>query len=242
MPSDVEPKRVTARERGRDGEIGVLLLRGHDRLLTDALYRALSEVPSIRLCGRPAPEREASDALSDRDPQVVVLDAVGSPLPRVAGRVRDAVTSAPFVRVLVLASERSHDRCLVAAIDAGAWGVLSPGIEVDDLLEVIRRTARGERLVDAEQYLRAVQTTSRLRAREEQARSRLVSLTEREREVLTCLMDGCGTKDVADRFRISSRTVDTHVQHILRKLGVHTRTDAVRLGLHASARVLRDSA
>ena len=216
MTSDVEPNGVTGRGDRRDREIGVLLLRGDDRLLTDALFRALAEVPSIRLLGRPFPEEDSTQAVSSRGPQVILLDAVGWSLVRVANRVREAVTATPFVRVLVLASERSKDRCLVAAIDAGAWGVVSPSIQVEELLEHIRRTARGERLVDADRYLQAVQTTSRLRAHEQEARSRIVSLTERESEVLTCLVDGFGTKDVADRFQISTRTVDTHVQHILR--------------------------
>jgi PAS domain S-box-containing protein len=57
-------------------------------------------------------------------------------------------------------------------------------------------------------------------------------LTLREREVLRKLADGLGTQEIADQLFVSSTTARNHVQHILNKLGVHSRLEAVALALH----------
>jgi DNA-binding CsgD family transcriptional regulator len=60
-------------------------------------------------------------------------------------------------------------------------------------------------------------------------------LTLREREVLRLLGDGLGTQEIADQLFVSSTTARNHVQHILSKLGVHSRLEAVALTLHNNA-------
>jgi DNA-binding NarL/FixJ family response regulator len=65
--------------------------------------------------------------------------------------------------------------------------------------------------------------------------SRLDSLTSREREVLLLLADGVAPDDIADQLVISPKTVATHIQHVLAKLGVGTRVQAVALALHERA-------
>jgi DNA-binding CsgD family transcriptional regulator len=59
--------------------------------------------------------------------------------------------------------------------------------------------------------------------------SLLAALTPREREVLACLADGDGRRDVADRLYLSANTVRTHLQNLMAKLGVHSTLEAVAL-------------
>jgi DNA-binding NarL/FixJ family response regulator len=65
--------------------------------------------------------------------------------------------------------------------------------------------------------------------------SRLDALTSREREVLTVFADGVSPDDIADQLVISPKTVATHIQHVLAKLGVRTRVQAVALALRERA-------
>jgi DNA-binding NarL/FixJ family response regulator len=70
-----------------------------------------------------------------------------------------------------------------------------------------------------------------LQEREEQRESDrlLASLTPREREVLSCLAEGAGRRDVAERLHLSANTVRTHLQNLMAKLGVHSTLEAVAL-------------
>jgi DNA-binding NarL/FixJ family response regulator len=224
-------------------QVDVLLVRGESVLLADALACALRQDRSVHLVGRPVNEAEAPEAISIRRPRVVLLDAMGWSAERVAENVGRIVAASGMVRVLVLVSDGSRARCLVAAVYAGASGILTTNVSMVQLAESIRQAARGERLIDGDEYLDALEATAMLREREREAKARLSSLTSREREVLGCLTDGLRTDDVARRFAVSVRTVNTHVHNILRKLYVHTRADAVRLAIQAPrSDQLRDSA
>ena len=64
---------------------------------------------------------------------------------------------------------------------------------------------------------------------------RLDALTSREREILTLLADGVSPDDIAEQLVISPKTVATHIQHVLAKLGVGSRVQAVALALHERA-------
>lgn len=217
----------------REHEIEVLLVRGETLLLTDALARVFAHHQPIRPVAEPLSEVEAPEAAAALRPNVVLLDAMGWSCERVAEVVGRIVGAWGFVRVLVLASPQSRTRTMVAAVDAGASGVLSPSIPVDRLVANIEKVARGERLVDAEQYLQAVEATAQIREAERDARERLASLTDREQEVLGCLADGLRTDEIAQRFAISPRTVETHVHNILQKLYVRTRTEAVAFAMRS---------
>ena len=89
----------------------------------------------------------------------------------------------------------------------------------------------------AELIARVRRLTSRMHMPPEPARSNraLESLTERERQVLTLLSKGYRPTDIAAEFFISRKTVATHIQRVIKKLGVHDRTQAVALALNGDA-------
>jgi DNA-binding NarL/FixJ family response regulator len=89
----------------------------------------------------------------------------------------------------------------------------------------------------AELIARVRRLTSRVHMHPVPARSNqaLESLTEREGEVLTLLARGYRPADIADELFISRKTVATHIQRVIKKLGVHDRTQAVALALNGTA-------
>lgn len=126
----------------------------------------------------------------------------------------------PDLGVLVLAD--STEPLLVAELlRAGANGIAHVSQPIDELLGAIRTTLNGSRFVspsfDPETVYNSLHG------------SPLEALTLREREIFVLLGDGMSNTDIAQRLFISSRTVETHRHRIMRKLGVHSISDLVRI-------------
>ena len=117
----------------------------------------------------------------------------------------------PSMRILILTSYR--DQASLAYLQShGAMGYLDKSVEPDHLLQAIRLVARGHSVW--KQTPAAATGTSE-------------TLTRRETEVLVRLTQGLSNKEVAAALKISEKTVKVHVSHLLAKLGVYDRTQAV---------------
>jgi DNA-binding NarL/FixJ family response regulator len=134
--------------------------------------------------------------------------------------------------VLLTASESAED--LLAAVKAGASGYLTKDTPPDELLAQIRAVVDGgspltagvaSTVLDLLRHLEPAGTPGRDGTTPE------LALTEREREVLRCLMAGMAYKNVAARLDISIDTVRTHIRHIYGKLQVHSVAEAVTRAL-----------
>lgn len=215
-----------ASEHQGDG-IGVVIVGGPNRLLTDTLAATVASDRRVSLQCEPVDPADATEALVSAWSSVVIVNGVGMAIYAVSDLVGRLVASLPLAHVLVVSSVRGRERCLVACVEAGATGVIDTGVSGEHLIGFIERAARGESLVDAEQYLRSVRTVAREREDERMLLERLGRLTPRELEILRCLNDALSTAEIAQRFRISTRTVDTHVSRLLHKLGVHSRIAAI---------------
>jgi NarL family two-component system response regulator LiaR len=170
-----------------------------------------------------ARDGEQALAIFDRvRPDVVLMDLK---MPRLDGvaATRALVERDPEVRVIALTSFK--DEALVQeALHAGAIGYLLKDIDADDLAEAIRTAYRGEPAL-------APEAAWVLFKASRQQRRLGDDLTEREREVLTLIVEGETNPEIAERLIISQSTVKTHVSNILSKLGVSSRTEAVALAI-----------
>ena len=113
---------------------------------------------------------------------------------------------------------------MVGAVRAGAKGYLSKNIQSSELRTAIKAISAGE-----------VQLASRAAAhvmREVQSMSYPAQLTGRELQVMHLLVEGCSNKEIMQRLQIAEDTVKTHVRHILAKLEVRNRSQAIVTALH----------
>lgn len=159
---------------------------------------------------------EAIRLLNDKTCDVVVLDLV---LREGLGGIAtfDLIRSKwPDTTVLILTSYRDPDS-LRYLQNHGAKGYLDKTVEPDDLLEAIRMVAKGRTVWDV-----LPEQTSGHRTIEE--------LTPREVDVLKKMAEGLSNKQIASDLSISEKTVKVHVSHILAKLNVYDRTQAVIAG------------
>ena len=140
------------------------------------------------------------------------------------GRVDEVLSQLSQVGVWVPVVATSLDPRpgqVVAAIKAGALDYLRLPLRPERLQEAVTRIER-----EAVAYGAA-------RRKMVEARSRISSLSPREREVLDWLAEGCSNKKIAHELHISPRTVEIHRANMMNKLGAHRAVEAVRLRLEA---------
>jgi DNA-binding NarL/FixJ family response regulator len=200
--------------------MGVRVLVTDDHPLVREGLETVLGLMDIDVVGTAADGDETMQRIPTLQPEVVVLDQ------RLPGEDGAAVTarikaSHPEVRVLILSGELNDDQ-LRRVIAAGADGCLLKTVRPAELAEAIRQVAAGLTVVGPE-------LTGALFAA---ARTSVTAspLSERELEVLQHLARGKTNKDIAAALFVSQATVKTHVENILRKLGVADRAQAVAEG------------
>jgi DNA-binding NarL/FixJ family response regulator len=220
--SDVEP----------DSPISVLI--ADDQALVRAGFRAIIDgQPGISVCGEAADGREAVDRARRLRPDVVLMDIQ---MPEVDGleatrMLLGGTDAGQHVAVLMLTTF-DLDAYVYDALRSGASGFLLKDTPPEDLVAAIRVVARGDALIAPgitkrliEQFARSGRTSTAPRA--------LDDLTPRESEVLILVASGLSNGEIADELVLSNATVKTHVKHILSKLGLRDRVQAVVLAYEA---------
>lgn len=110
----------------------------------------------------------------------------------------------------------------------GVLGLFSKNESVEALSIAIRQLSRGEAYLSP---VLALSLLQRKQSREKSPKVDLSMLTEREREVLALLAEGFSNKAIASRLYLSVRTVDGHLSNLYARLGVRSRTEAMRLAI-----------
>ena len=198
------------------------------KLLLDALSMALTEHGHTVVATALDPD-EAVEAAREHQPDVCLLDlhfSQGNGLSAM-GRIHEV---SPDTKVVMLSG--STGRSLVPeAIAAGAKGFVGKEQHIVAVIEALEMAHQGYLAVDP----LLLQDALRPRARGDDPLWALKFLTEREWEVLRCIMDGLSTEQMAVQFGVYRSTTRTHVQNLLNKLGVHSRLQAAALmTAHAS--------
>jgi DNA-binding NarL/FixJ family response regulator len=196
-------------------------------LFRRGLVGLLSEMPDFQVVGEAADGKEALNVIADQRPDVVLLDVN---MPGMSGvETLSAMRKANIEAQVLMLTISQHEEDLIGSIRAGASGYLLKNAEPETLHQTILQVAAGKSVLAPEvtsQVFRLV--------RSGQVGSSGV-LSEREIEVLRILARGFTTVQTASELVISENTVKTHIRHILNKLEVGNRAEAVakatKLGL-----------
>jgi DNA-binding NarL/FixJ family response regulator len=186
----------------------------------------LREEPDIEVVGEAGNGREAVDAAAWLAPDVMLMDVRMPVLDGIAA-TREIVASGGPTRVLILTTF-DLDEHVYDALEAGASGFLLKDLDPARLGEAVRVVAQGESLLAPTVTRRLIGDFVRRRPAPEPS-YRLGDLTEREADVLRLLARGLSNQEIASELGLSDTTVKTHVAHVLGKLGLRDRVQAVIL-------------
>ena len=205
-----------------------VLLADDQPLLRAGFRMVLGGEPGLDIVAEACDGVEAVDLARRLLPDVVLMDIR---MPRKDGvAATKAIVEARLpVRVLILTTF-DLDEYIVGALRAGASGFLTKDVPADDLITAIRTVAAGDAVV-APRILRNLldRFADILPDLTATPPRNLSSLTEREREVLVQLARGLSNAEIAKKLSVSETTVKTHVGHLLTKLGLRDRVQAVVL-------------
>jgi NarL family two-component system response regulator LiaR len=204
----------------RSEKIRVLIVDDHE-MVRQGIAVYLKVTPDIELVGEAGDGQEAIDLCEKLKPDVVLMDLI---MPRMDGvtATREIRSHYPKTQVLALTSFQERD-LVKDAIQAGALSYLLKNISGSELAVAIRSAAEGRPSmapeVTQDLILNPVEPTPGQ------------DLTQREKEVLTLMVEGLSNPQIAERLYISRSTARAHVSNILAKLNVTRRAEAVALAL-----------
>jgi two-component system response regulator DevR len=213
------------REDGRemqddaDAVVRVFLVDDHE-VVRRGVRDLLESAGGIDVVGEAGTAEAARIRIPLARPDVAVLDVR---LPDGSGIevCRDIRSEHPEVRCLMLTSF-DDDEALFNAVVAGAAGYVLKDVRGGDIVESVRRVARGESLLDP---LATARVIERLR-RPQPDDDRLASLSPQERRILELLADGLTNRQIATEMYLAEKTIKNYVSNLLMKLGMSRRTEA----------------
>ncbi|MGH8968697.1 MAG: response regulator [Actinomycetes bacterium] len=204
---------------GAHDTIRVFLLDDHE-VVRRGLKDLLEADGDIEVVGESALAEEAARRIPALRPHVAVLDGR---LPDGSGIdvCREIRSRHPEIAALILTSY-DDDEALFSAIMAGAAGYVLKQVRGNDLVDAVRRVARGQSLLDP-----AVtqQVLDRLREGPKEDKA-LAPLTDQERRILELIGEGLTNRQIAERMFLAEKTVKNYVSSLLSKLGLERRTQA----------------
>jgi len=200
--------------------IRVMIVDDHE-VVRAGLHAMLDAQADIEVVAEAASASEAVHRARSNSPDVVVMDVR---LPDRSGVLacREIRDQHPDTAVLMLTSY-ADDQALFASIMAGAAGYVLKQIRGTDLVDGIRRVARGESLLDPAVTTRVLE---RVRNPGGVQDPRLARLTPTEARILELIADGLTNRTIGERLHLAEKTIKNYVSTILAKLEVHRRAEA----------------
>lgn len=204
--------------------IRVLIVDDHS-VVREGLRMFLGRDPDLAVVGEAADGAEAVHLAQQLRPDVVLMDLLMPVMDGIAAT--SAIRSALADTEVIALTSVLESEAVLGAVKAGAIGYLLKDTQAHELRRAIKAAAAGQVQLSPQSsayLMRSVRTSETHEV-----------LTEREAEVLRLIAQGHSNKEIARHLQVVEDTVKTHVRHILSKLGVQSRTQAVlcavRLGL-----------
>lgn len=197
-------------------------------LFREGVRHILERDPDIEIVGEVEDGRAAVDLVAATHPDVVLMDIS---MPRLGGLEATELVRQrhPDVHVLVLTMHASYDY-FFQVLKSGASGYVLKDASGDELRSAIRAVQAGDVYVHPP-VARQIINDYVQRVDQGAGGSGMDALTTREQQVLRLVAEGLTSQAIAERLTLSVNTVNTHRQHVMRKLNLHNRAELIRFAV-----------
>lgn len=202
-----------------------ILIAEDQHIIRAGLHKLLENAPSLTIVGEAADGNEVLAQAKALTPDVILLDLV---MPHMAGAETVAALHQQNrdSRILILTGFVDNDSA-IAAIRAGAAGYLLKTASIEELTQAIHTVHRGEIVLHSVIATRLIHELVNPPTLTEKSND----LTPRQMQILSLVAHGLSNQEIARELSIGEQTVRTHINHILRKLKMVSRTQAALYAL-----------
>nr|WP_263324074.1 response regulator transcription factor [Neobacillus sp. Marseille-Q6967] len=202
-----------------------LMLVDDHAVLRDGLKNILGLESDIEVVGEAVNGQDALTKVAEYMPDVILMDIniPGKNGIEVTGMIKGLY---PSIKILIL-TMYNHDEYFLSAIREGADGYLLKDAPSDHVIDAIRSVAKGQSVIHPSMTKKLLNISPKKTEPEEVPVRKESLLTDRENDVLHCLVKGMNNKEIAQNLFISDKTVKIHVSNIFKKLEVKSRSQVV---------------
>ncbi|MCL4528080.1 MAG: response regulator transcription factor [Chloroflexi bacterium] len=199
-----------------------LIIADDHAVVRSGLSKFLKVYKDFQLVAEASDGKEAVQMVSLHKPDIVLMDLM---MPEVDGvaATREIHQKYPKVKVIALTSF-SEQNMVQGALQAGAIGYLQKNVTASELANAIRSACAGKMTLSPEATQALAQSAAQPQIPGNQ-------LTDRERDVLKCIVEGLNNQEIAEQLVISLGTVKFHISNIFQKLSVDSRVEAVKVAI-----------
>jgi two-component system, NarL family, response regulator LiaR len=204
-------------------KIKILIVDDHP-MMREALQTAFEGEDDLEMIGEASDAIQALTMLETLKPDVIMMDML---LPKMSGleAIEKIIGADPQAKIIVLSSMEDEER-IVSAIQAGAMGYFPKTAPRTYLLEAIRKVADGLPYMPAGITLKLFQGLRKSKIVQPTDETQ-PTLTARQQEILSLLSEGRSDDEIGKLLHLEVSTVRAHVHHILQRLGLKNRAQAV---------------
>lgn len=208
-----------------------IILADDHKIVREGIKALIEKKPGFEVIAEADNGRTTIQLTIELSPDAVIMDIA---MPDMNGieATREIIEKVPDVKIIAL-SMHSDIRFVVEMLKAGASGYLLKDCASEQLVNCIRTVTKNRTYLSPDIADSVIKDYSRLLSKENLSVFSL--LTNREREALQLLAEGKTTKEIANRLKISAKTVETYRQNIMNKLDIHSIAEltkyAIREGL-----------
>jgi len=209
--------------------IRIFLVDDH-QLVRDGIKALLTGAENIEIIGEASTGKECFEKIEQNPPDILILDIS---LPDTTGIeiTKRVSVEFPSIRILILSMYTNED-FIFNSVKAGARGYLPKNTSREELLNAIRSIHQGEEFF-SDSISRIMLKSYVRKAKDEDSDSNRqpILLTSREIEILKLFAEGFINKEISDQLDISIRTVETHKNHIMKKLELKSTVELIKFAI-----------
>jgi len=205
-----------------------IVLADDHKIVRNGVKSLLENEPGIKVINEANNGMDAWDLVKKHQPDVLISD-INMPEMNGIELTRRIASSNLSTNVLIL-SMYNDEAYILKSIEAGVMGYLPKDADYEDIIKGVREIAAGNLYYSAQ--VTRILTDSIIKTPRALSRSKKeIPLTKRESQILDGIVKGCSNKIIAEDLFISTRTVDTHRNNIMKKLKARNTADLVRIAI-----------